>query len=201
MPPAPRRQPPPERQEAIERKAVERVRAGGMTIVAVADEPGLHETVPRRWVLECGEPGIGACAALLDGGPDGDLVGPLAGRSRGGGRPAEARDRAALDGARRSKEGRAHLRGGHPMRFGPDQGMGMGIATSGRFGRFAGCRGCPSAVTHAWRARPESARDEANRALLDVVRPGATPGAGGATVLPASMPPCGPSGAASAALE
>jgi transposase len=38
---------------------VERVRAGGMTIVAVADEPGLHETVLRRWVLECGEPGMG----------------------------------------------------------------------------------------------------------------------------------------------
>ena len=36
--------------EAFKREAVDRVRTSGMTIVAVAEELGLHETVLRRWL-------------------------------------------------------------------------------------------------------------------------------------------------------
>ena len=36
--------------EAFKREAVERVRTSGMTIIAVAEELGLHETVLRRWI-------------------------------------------------------------------------------------------------------------------------------------------------------
>ena len=36
--------------EAFKSEAVERVRTSGMTIVAVAEELGLHETVLRRWI-------------------------------------------------------------------------------------------------------------------------------------------------------
>ena len=43
--------------EAFKREAVERVRASGMTIIAVANELGLHETVLRRWIQRYGEPG------------------------------------------------------------------------------------------------------------------------------------------------
>ena len=35
--------------EAFKREAVERMRTSGMTIIAVADELDLHETVLRRW--------------------------------------------------------------------------------------------------------------------------------------------------------
>ena len=100
--------------EAFKREAVERVRTGGMTIVAVADELGLHETPRTALDPEVCRAGDGACAAILDGG----LVGPVAGRPRGRERAAEARERAALDGARHFPKGRAHLRSGHPVRFG-----------------------------------------------------------------------------------
>ena len=53
--------------EAFKREAVERVRTSGMTIVAVAEELGLHETVLRRWIQKFSEPGDGAAAAALDG--------------------------------------------------------------------------------------------------------------------------------------
>ena len=43
--------------EAFKREAVERVRTSGMTIIAVANELGLHETVLRRWIQRYGEPG------------------------------------------------------------------------------------------------------------------------------------------------
>ena len=42
--------------EAFKREAVERVRTSGMTIIAVADELGLHETVLRCWIQRYGEP-------------------------------------------------------------------------------------------------------------------------------------------------
>jgi transposase len=44
--------------EAFEREAVERARTSGLTIIAVADELGLHETVLRRWSQRHGEPGM-----------------------------------------------------------------------------------------------------------------------------------------------
>ena len=44
--------------EAFKREAVERVRTSGMTIVAVAEELGLHETVLRRWIQKFSEPGM-----------------------------------------------------------------------------------------------------------------------------------------------
>jgi transposase len=40
--------------EAFKREAVERVRTSGMTIIAVAVELGLHETVLRRWIARFG---------------------------------------------------------------------------------------------------------------------------------------------------
>ena len=43
--------------EAFKREAVERVRTSGMTIIAVAEELGLHETVLRRWIQKFSEPG------------------------------------------------------------------------------------------------------------------------------------------------
>ena len=45
--------------EAFKREAVDRVRTSGMTIIAVAEELGLHETVLRRWIQKYGEPGMG----------------------------------------------------------------------------------------------------------------------------------------------
>ena len=42
--------------EAFKREAVERVRTSGMTIIAVANELGLHETMLRRWIQRYGEP-------------------------------------------------------------------------------------------------------------------------------------------------
>jgi len=40
--------------DAFKREAVERVRTSGMTIIAVAEELGLHETVLRRWIARFG---------------------------------------------------------------------------------------------------------------------------------------------------
>ena len=42
--------------ETFKREAVERVRTSGLTIVAVAEELGLHETVLRRWIQKFAEP-------------------------------------------------------------------------------------------------------------------------------------------------
>ena len=36
--------------DAFKREAVDRVRTSGLTIIQVADELGLHETVLRRWM-------------------------------------------------------------------------------------------------------------------------------------------------------
>ncbi len=83
--------------EAFKREAVERVRTSGMTIVAVAEELGLHET-PRTAVdPEVQRAGDGGGAAAL-GGPC--AAGLVPGRPRRGERAAEARERPALDGAR-----------------------------------------------------------------------------------------------------
>lgn len=40
--------------DAFKLEAVERVRTSGMTIIAVAEELGLHETVLRRWIARFG---------------------------------------------------------------------------------------------------------------------------------------------------
>jgi transposase len=40
--------------DAFKREAVDRVRTSGMTIIAVAKELGLHETVLRRWIARFG---------------------------------------------------------------------------------------------------------------------------------------------------
>jgi transposase len=40
--------------DTFKREAVERVRTSGMTIIAVAEELGLHETVLRRWIARFG---------------------------------------------------------------------------------------------------------------------------------------------------
>lgn len=43
--------------EAFKREAVERARASGLTIIAVARELDVHETVLRRWITRYGAPG------------------------------------------------------------------------------------------------------------------------------------------------
>jgi transposase len=43
--------------EAFKREAVERVLTSGLTILAVAKELDVHETVLRRWIARYGEPG------------------------------------------------------------------------------------------------------------------------------------------------
>ena len=55
------------------------MRTSGMTIIAVADELGLHETVLRRWVQKYGEPGTAtprrrAAAPALPGSSPADLA-------------------------------------------------------------------------------------------------------------------------------
>ena len=40
--------------DTFKREAVERVRTSGMTIIAVVEELGLHETVLRRWIARFG---------------------------------------------------------------------------------------------------------------------------------------------------
>ena len=40
--------------DAFKREAVDRARTSGMTIIAVADELGLHEAVLRRWIARSG---------------------------------------------------------------------------------------------------------------------------------------------------
>lgn len=65
--------------EAFKREAVDRVRTSGMTIIAVAEELGLHETVLRRWLQKFSEPGTAAprrraAAPALPGSSPADLV-------------------------------------------------------------------------------------------------------------------------------
>jgi transposase len=43
--------------EAFKREAVERARTSGLTIIAVAQELDVHETVLRRWIMRYGAPG------------------------------------------------------------------------------------------------------------------------------------------------
>ena len=45
--------------DAFEREAVERARPSGLTIIEVAEEPGLHETVLRRWIRRFDSPVTG----------------------------------------------------------------------------------------------------------------------------------------------
>ena len=65
--------------EAFKREAVDRVRTSGMTIVAVAEELGLHETVLRRWIQKYSEPGMAlprrrSTTPALPGSSPADLV-------------------------------------------------------------------------------------------------------------------------------
>ena len=65
--------------EAFKREAVERVRTSGMTIIAVAEELGLHETVLRRWLRKFSEPGMATAqrrstAPALPGSSPADLA-------------------------------------------------------------------------------------------------------------------------------
>ena len=64
--------------EAFKREAVERVRASGMTIIAVANELGLHETVLRRWIQKFGEPGMGLARRASTAASSGPLPADLA---------------------------------------------------------------------------------------------------------------------------
>ena len=52
--------------DTFKREAVERVRTSGMTIIAVAEELGLHETVLRWWIARFG----GGASAVASRRPD-----------------------------------------------------------------------------------------------------------------------------------
>ena len=181
-----------------------------MTLVAVANELGLHETVLRRWIQKHGEPGMGlarrSSTAASSGPSPADLAAETA-RLKRAGRPA-------LDGDRDIGRMAALVRGTRP----PDEvwASGMSTGTSGRSPSCAACWGCPSAATRAWRSRPESARSRANRALLDDVRlahaeiarrAGAAPGAPRVHAVlrhprpPRRAPPGGPPGSRRAGLR
>jgi Transposase len=66
--------------DAFKREALERARASGLTIMRVAEELGLHETVLRRWMRRVDPPETDpardrngtcyACAALSQRGPE-----------------------------------------------------------------------------------------------------------------------------------
>jgi len=45
--------------DAFKREAVDRVRTSGLTIIQVAEELGLHETVLRRWIRRFDPPETG----------------------------------------------------------------------------------------------------------------------------------------------
>ena len=83
--------------EAFKREAVERVRTSGMTIIAVAEELGLHETVLRRWIQKFSEPGTAmprrrAATPALPGSSPADLVAENARRRRENARLSMERD-------------------------------------------------------------------------------------------------------------
>jgi len=46
--------------ETFKREAVDRVVSSGLSVIAVARELGLHETVLRRWMMQFGEQATGA---------------------------------------------------------------------------------------------------------------------------------------------
>ncbi len=86
--------------DGFEREAVDRIRTGGMTIIAVAGEPGLHETALRRRIARFGD-GAAADAHADDAVP-----------GRPGARDCAPQARAAprRDGARHLEDGRARHR-------------------------------------------------------------------------------------------
>ena len=105
--------------EAFKREAVERVRTSGLTIIAVAEEFGLHETVLRRWIQKFSEPGITPRRRPSAS----DAAGLVPGRPGGRERAAQTRVGARENGARHSKK---------PSRaWGPPAGEGTGCAMIG----------------------------------------------------------------------
>ena len=46
--------------ETFKREAVDRVVSSGLSVIAVARELGLHETVLRRWMMQFGAQATGA---------------------------------------------------------------------------------------------------------------------------------------------
>jgi len=146
---------------AFKREAVERVASSGLFTSQVAQELGPHETVLRRWVRDLApqatEPARRPIPQAAAPSPA-DLAAENARLRRENERLRMERDI--------SKKGLAHLRSGLPMKFGFDDEhravwpvsvmcSALGLSASGH---------C------AWRARPESLRAQANRALTDDIR-------------------------------
>ncbi len=146
---------------AFKREAVERVASSGLFTSQVAQELGPHETVLRRWVRDLApqatEPARHPIPQAAAPSPV-DLAAENARLRRENERLRMERDI--------SKKGLAHLRSSLPMKFGFDDEhravwpvrvmcAALGLSASGH---------C------AWRARPESLRAQANRALTDDIR-------------------------------
>ena len=106
-----------------------------MTIIAVANELGLHETALRRWLQRYGELGAvpvrRTSTAAMSGPSPADPAAENARLRRESARLGMERDMARE--RRRSSEGR-----GHPVRFGP---LPMSVVGGGRSGRWAGSWG------------------------------------------------------------
>ncbi len=85
--------------DAFKREAVERVRTSGVTIIEVAEELGLHETVLRRWMRRFGQPETGPVRRPITQ-AQGPSPAELADREC----PAEAETAEGRDGARYPKK-------------------------------------------------------------------------------------------------
>ncbi len=85
--------------ESFKREAVGRVSNSGLSAGAVAREPGLHESVLRRWMTQCGMQADGDLAAIYNAG----VVSVAVGFGRRGCLATEGRG-AVADGAGHPKK-------------------------------------------------------------------------------------------------
>src|SRR6266404_5744418 len=141
------------------RQAVDLVASSGRSIGSVAKELGLRDSVLRRWVEQRGagrEPTAPARRPTTQG--DGAVGGP-----RGGDRSFAARERTAAHGARHFKKVDRDLCWDADMRFRFIEDRRADYPVS----LMCDVLGVSPAGYYAWRARPESRRSAANRALVD----------------------------------
>jgi transposase len=110
--------------ESFKREAIDRVANNGLSAGAVAREPGLHETVLRRWTTQFSMQATGASrrpTTQASFPSPSDLAAEVARLRRENGELRMERD---------ILKNRAHLRSGLPVKFGHRS---MGIVRSRRF--------------------------------------------------------------------